>query len=67
MRGRYYVSDFWDWIKRYWNISFKIEVMVNEEMDLFDIVVGLFVKKDWRMVGKMKEEDFVCEIDYFLF
>lgn len=41
--------------------------MANEETDLFDIAVGLLVKKDRRTAGKMKEEDFVREIDRLSF
>ena len=41
--------------------------MANAERDLFDITVGLLVKKDRRTAGKMKEEDFVREIDYLSF
>lgn len=41
--------------------------MANDETDLFDITVGLLVKKDRRTARKMKEEDFVREIDYLSF
>lgn len=41
--------------------------MANEETDLFDIAVGLLVKKDRRTAGKMREEDLVREIDYLSF
>ena len=41
--------------------------MASDETDLFDITVGLLVKKDRRTAGKMKEEDFVREIDYLSF
>lgn len=42
--------------------------MDNDETDLFDITVGLLVKKDRRTkAGKMKEDDLVREIDYLSF